>query len=107
MKNRHRYPQNWPHLARECKEQANWQCEHCAVPHGTPRVGRRTGRPYRVALAASHLDHDPENPDPRLAALCPSCHGRYDWSYYERQEQTRLERMKHRMLLKQREKRRQ
>lgn len=102
MKHRERYPKNWSHLARQCKERADWRCEHCAVPHGASRIGKRTGRPYQVALAASHLDHDPTNPAPRLAALCPSCHGRYDWLYYERQAQTRLERMKHRMLLKQR-----
>lgn len=100
MRNRHRYPKNWPQLSRSCKEKAGWQCEHCTVPHGTQRISRRSGNPYKVALAASHLDHDPENPDPRLAALCPSCHGRYDWAYYERQEQYRLERMRHRMALR-------
>ncbi|HLI05943.1 MAG TPA: hypothetical protein VKV40_05175 [Ktedonobacteraceae bacterium] len=100
MYQRKRYPPNWPQLSRDCKEQAGWQCQHCAVPHGTQRVGKRSGRPYRVALAASHLDHDPENPHPRLAALCPECHGRYDWAYHERQATVRLERMKHQMQLK-------
>jgi hypothetical protein len=95
-----RYPENWPHMARECKERANWQCQHCTVEHGAQRVGKRTGNPYRVALAASHLDHDPENPDPRLAALCPECHGRYDWNWRARQADVKLERLKHNMQLK-------
>ena len=102
MWKRKRYPANWPQLSQDCKEQAGWRCEHCTVKHGAKRVGKRTGKPYRVALAASHLDHDPENPDPRLAALCPSCHGRYDWQYRTRQADVDLERLKHRMRLKQR-----
>ncbi|HEU5382998.1 MAG TPA: hypothetical protein VFV38_46925 [Ktedonobacteraceae bacterium] len=102
MWKRKRYPENWPQMARECKELAHWQCQHCTTPHGTEKIGKRSGKPYRVVLAASHLDHDPENPSPRLAALCPECHGRYDWAYHERQERGKLERMKHRMLLKQR-----
>lgn len=97
-----RYPPNWPQMARHCKEQAGWLCEHCRIEHGAQRIGRRTGNPYRVALAASHLDHDPENPDPRLAALCPSCHGRYDWQARMRQADVDLERLKHHMQLKQR-----
>lgn len=105
MNHRDRYPRNWSQLARQCKEQAHWQCQHCTVAHGAQRVGKRSGNPYTVALAASHLDHDPSNPDPRLAALCPSCHGRYDWAYRERQVDGRLARMKHRMLLKQRKSR--
>ena len=100
-----RYPANWPQMARACKEQADWQCQDCTVEHGAQRVGKRTGKPYRVALAAAHLDHDPENPDPRLAALCPSCHGRYDWRWREREDRVKLERMKHQMRLKQQKRR--
>ena len=102
MKNRKRYPPNWPQMARTCKEQAQWQCQHCGEVHGTERLSKRTGNPYRVALQAAHLDHDPENPDPRLAALCPSCHGRHDWLYHQRRQEVDVERMKHRMLLKRR-----
>lgn len=102
MYRKDRYPENWPQMARECKEQANWQCQHCTTPHGAQKVGKRSGKPYHVALAASHLDHDPENPDPRLAALCPECHGRYDWHWRAKRADAKLERMKHRMLLKQR-----
>ena len=34
--------------------------------------------PQRFTLTAAHLDHDPENPDARLAAMCAPCHLRYD-----------------------------
>lgn len=35
-------------------------------------------RPQRFTLTVAHLDHDPENPNARLAALCAPCHCRYD-----------------------------
>lgn len=74
---RERYPSNWGEMARECKEKARWQCEGCKVLHGAMRMSIK-GEMYRVVLAAAHLDHDPENPSPRLAALCQRCHLRYD-----------------------------
>jgi hypothetical protein len=44
---------------------------------GSIAISQRN-RLYRVALAACHLDHDPANPAPRLAAYCQACHLRYD-----------------------------
>lgn len=73
-----RYPHNWEELALECKDNANWRCEQCGVANGTPRIGIKRGNPYVVRLTAAHLDHDPENPNPRLMALCEVCHLRYD-----------------------------
>lgn len=35
-------------------------------------------RPQRFTLTVAHLDHDPGNPNARLAALCSGCHLRYD-----------------------------
>jgi hypothetical protein len=99
MKYRALYPPNWEQLAWECKERAGWRCEHCGVPHGTLTVSMRTGRVYTLYLAAAHLDHDPWNPSPRLAALCPSCHGRYDWQDYERKCWLELEVYRHWLLL--------
>jgi hypothetical protein len=32
----------------------------------------------RFVLTTAHLDHDPENPEPRLKALCPKCHNCHD-----------------------------
>ncbi len=97
MKHRWLYPANWDELAWACKEQAGWRCEHCGVAHGSDVVSERLGVVYTVYLAAAHLDHDPWNPSPRLAALCPSCHGRYDWSWQERLRWLELEDLRHRI----------
>ena len=99
MRNRCLYPPNWEDLAWACKEQAGWCCEHCGIVHATDVVSRRTGVVYRAYLAAAHLDHDPWNPDPRLAALCPSCHARYDYSWHERGRWLALEQLRHHLLV--------
>lgn len=101
MKYRELYPPNWDELAWECKERAGWQCEHCGVPHRTPAISR-AGEPYIIYLAAAHLDHDPWNFFPRLACLCPSCHGRYDWSWWERQRWLELEVLRHQLWIQRR-----
>lgn len=95
MKQRWRYPANWEQLAWECKERAGWCCEHCGIAHGETAISERTGVVYTVYLAAAHLDHDPWNPSPRLAALCPSCHGAYDFSWEQRQRWLQLEQLRH------------
>jgi len=94
------YPPNWPALAWDCKARAGWQCEECGVAHGTERVSRHTGNCYRVALHAAHLDHDPANPCPRLRAMCPTCHGLYDFRSGGRRGWLALEMLKHRLLLR-------
>jgi hypothetical protein len=71
------YPAQWPELAHSTKAAAGWRCTGCGAPHGALAVSRRN-RLYRVVLSACHLDHDPANPAPRLAALCQACHLRYD-----------------------------
>ena len=93
------YPDNWDELAWACKERARWRCEFCGIEQGTTVVSKRTGLVYPVYLAAVHLDHDPWNPTPRLAALCPSCHGRYDYSWRERERWIALEEFRHRLLV--------
>ena len=93
------YPTNWEDLARACKERAGWRCEHCGVEHGTSAVSERTGVVYTIYLAAAHVDHDPWNPQPRLLALCPSCHARYDYSWHERERWLALEEYRHRLLV--------
>jgi len=100
MYKRARYPKHWPALSRACKELAGWKCQHCHVPQGRRRKSQHSGRWYRVHLHAAHLDHDPENPWPRLAALCERCHGRYDWAWRVRLAAVDLERLKHKLLLK-------
>jgi hypothetical protein len=42
------------------------------------RVGKRSKSPYIVYLHAAHVNHDPENPEAELKALCPACHMKYD-----------------------------
>ena len=98
MKNRHLYPKNWEELAWQCKERDGWRCRHCGIEQGASAVNEQTGVVYTVFLHAAHLDHDPWNPCPRLASLCPSCHGRYDWSYGERRRWLELEDLRHSIL---------
>lgn len=97
MKHRWLYPDNWDVLAWECKQSAGWMCQQCGIAHGAAAVSERSGVVYTVYLAAAHLDHDPWNPSPRLAALCPTCHGRYDWSDMERLRWLELEDLRHRI----------
>lgn len=99
VRDRWLYPPNWDEMARACKQRAGWQCEFCGVPHGTPAVSERTGVVYTIYLAAAHLDHDPWNAEPQLAALCPSCHARYDYSWRERERRVALEQYRHRLWL--------
>ncbi len=63
-RNRHRYAANWPARSQACKDAAGWRCEACDAPHGPP--------PH--ILTVDHLDHDVENPDAALVALCQRCH---------------------------------
>ena len=99
MKHRWLYPDEWEAMAWACKEQAGWCCEMCGIAHGSEVVSERTGQVYTVHLAAAHLDHDPWNPTPRLLALCPSCHLRYDGSWQQRERRVELERMRHQVWL--------
>ena len=100
MRNRHLYPRDWERLAWQCKERANWHCEFCGIAHGTWVVSRRTGVVYRACLQAAHLDHDVWNLSPRLAALCPRCHARYDCSLTEWDRWVIHERLRHHCLVK-------
>lgn len=63
-RNRHRYPDDWPALAKAVKDAADWKCSACGAPHGPP--------PH--VLTVDHLHHDPENRDAVLIALCQRCH---------------------------------
>ena len=76
------YAENYPEEAEAAKEAAGWTCECCGVKDGslgTTRNGKRKGRNHLIYLTAAHLDrNDKRNPKPRLAALCPTCHGLYD-----------------------------
>jgi hypothetical protein len=99
MKHRSLYPTNWDELASACKEAAGWCCQFCGIAQGTQVVSQYTGVVYPIRLGAAHLDHDPWNPTPRLAALCQSCHMRYDYSWQERQRWLALEEYRHHVMV--------
>ena len=73
------YPADWKLRAAACLSRAGYRCEECGLPHGVLRVGKRSKSPYVVYLHAAHVNHDPENQEAELRALCPSCHLRHDW----------------------------
>jgi hypothetical protein len=73
------YPLGWKQRARECLERAGYRCEQCGIPHGTMRVGKHRHNLYFIYLHAAHINHDIENPQAELRALCPACHMRHDW----------------------------
>ncbi len=72
------YPSDWKLPAHACLAQAGYRCEACGTPHGVLRVGKRSKSPYVVYLHAAHVNHDPDNPQAELRALCPSCHMKHD-----------------------------
>jgi 5-methylcytosine-specific restriction endonuclease McrA len=72
---RTRYPADWDARARAVKDAADWKCQRCGAQC------RRPGEPFdthRRTLTVAHLDHDPENDNARLEAMCAPCHLRYD-----------------------------
>jgi hypothetical protein len=95
---RKRYPPTWESLAANCKERANWQCEHCGAEQFSIAISKK-GTPYFIYLHAAHKNHDKENPTPELLCLCVSCHARYDYKERERQKRIVLEQIKHLHLL--------
>lgn len=83
-----RYPKDWKQTARRIKNAAGWKCQSCG------KQCRKPGEPFdthRRTLTVAHLDHDPENTDARLMAMCAPCHLRYDApeKARRRQEKTR------------------
>ncbi len=71
------YPEDWEAPALEVKEAAGWKCQACGMQ--CRRAGVPLGsRGHRETLPVAHLDHDPENLNARLRALCAPCHLRYD-----------------------------
>lgn len=106
---RHLYPDNWEEIALAVKESAGWVCQWCERPCRRPGesvedlalrlpfewVGDLFDggfRPTRFTLTVAHLDHDPHNPNARLAVLCAPCHCRYDLRQMARKRQLKAER---------------
>ncbi len=60
------YPANWPEIAHQIKDRANWRCEHCHHPHD---------KTTNHCLTVHHLDLDKANcAYTNLVALCQRCH---------------------------------
>jgi DNA-binding transcriptional LysR family regulator len=72
------YPADWRSRSQACLERAGYRCEDCGIRHGTMRVGKHRYNLYFVHLHAAHVNHDPQNPQAELRALCPACHMHYD-----------------------------
>ncbi len=82
---RSRYPANWRAIADAVKEAAGWVCQQCGKQCRRPGQPLVIGHPelgHQATLTVAHLDHDPENPHARLAALCAPCHLRYDAGHH-------------------------
>lgn len=76
--NKRLYPANWREIREAVKERAAHRCEECGAEEGTIMVSRHTGKKYILYLHAAHIDGFPGDPHPRLRALCPSCHMKFD-----------------------------
>lgn len=82
-----RYPANWPKVSRTIRRIAGNRCEWCHVENGAPLPSGRKGN---VILTVAHLgmpyaDGEPGDKHDKydirrenLAALCASCHLKYD-----------------------------
>lgn len=112
--NRARYPSDWPQISQLVKERARYRCEECGVPHlawgwrdgrgrfnevnpaplieagyKRPPFTLRTSDGFErkvivIVLTVAHLDHTPENSDPRnLRAWCQACHLAYDAKHHQ------------------------
>lgn len=96
---RKHYPPTWEQLATECKERANWQCEHCGAKQYSIAISKKQ-TPYFVYLHAAHrYQDDQHNPNPQLICLCVSCHARYDYTHRQRLKRIQLEQLRHLRLL--------
>ena len=65
-KSKSNYPANWPEIAIQVKENADWKCVRCGYPND-----RETGH----VLTVHHLDLDPQNCEWwNIVPLCQRCH---------------------------------
>ena len=62
---RRKYPESWETMARASWGRTGWKCEMCGAAQHTIRISKR-GNPYIVYLAACHVNHDQDNPEPQL-----------------------------------------
>ena len=84
-RNKHRYPANWTEIATAIKDAAGWRCEACDAPHG----------PSPHVLTVHHLNHDVDNPEAALVALCQKCHLQLGPQIYTKQQAIEKLRRRH------------
>lgn len=66
MNHRGTYPDDWDKIAKEIKDRAGWECEHCGHDHD-PGSGH--------TLTVHHLDGNKSNCSYKnLLACCQRCH---------------------------------
>ena len=85
-----KYPANWPEIAREVKDRANWRCQCCHHPHESKSVRRdcvpecaHPADDLLRGLGVHHLDDNKANCHwSNLVALCQVCHLRMQGRVY-------------------------
>lgn len=105
--NRADYHPDWESISRQIREQADWKCEFCGLPHlqhgardkygdwhsrdevddMTMERGRELFAVFpkwsRIVLTVAHLNHDRKDNDPaNLRALCQKCHLSWDAKHH-------------------------
>lgn len=76
-----KYAKNFRQRTEERKQAVGFRCEKCGAADLSIAVSK-TGSPYMVHLAGSHVNHDPWNPNAELQVLCQACHCRYDAKHH-------------------------
>lgn len=91
------YPPDWKEIVARIKERENHCCKFCKIENYSTKVSERTNKLYKIVLTVAHLDHDETNwdvKDERLAALCQSCHLKYDAPEKSRRRNEKKEALK-------------
>ena len=72
-----KYHPNYPARSRARKKRVKYTCEECGTKQGETQINKY-GKPYKVVVAAAHVNHDPHNARAKLIILCQRCHLRND-----------------------------
>jgi 5-methylcytosine-specific restriction endonuclease McrA len=75
--NKEEYHSNYARRSLSRKKKVKYTCENCGAKQGENRISEQ-GRPYKIVVAAAHVNHDPWNARAELVILCQVCHLRHD-----------------------------
>jgi hypothetical protein len=92
--NKDDYHPNFPSRSRSRKRRVKYTCEKCGAKQGETRLSK-TGRPYKVMVAAAHVNHDPEKARAKLIILCQTCHLEHDVFEHARKAKQTYHRKEH------------